>query len=134
AKIAVANATALSRPIPRLVIDALIRDLQGALDTKVTLAGEIDAKPATGSLELARAADDGWNLSGLDLTIGSVRLNGALTLDQASRAAGRLTLAARNLDDLSPLALQKLGGQLDADIALAVTDGRQNLDVKARGQ
>lgn len=134
AKIAVANATALGRPVPRLTIDAVIRDLQGALDTQATLAGEIDAKPANGTVKLARAADDGWNLSALDLAIGSVRLNGALTLDRASRAAGRLTLAARNLDDLSPLALTKLGGQLNADIALAVTDGRQNLDLSARGQ
>jgi translocation and assembly module TamB len=134
AKIAVANATALGRPMPRLTIDAVIRDLQGALDTQATLAGEIDAKPATGTVKLARAPDDGWNLSNLDLSIGSVRLNGALTLDQASRAAGRLTLAARNLDDLSPLALTKLGGQLNADVTLAVTEGRQNLDLSARGQ
>lgn len=134
AKIAVANATALGRPIPRLTIDAVVRDLQGALEAQVKLDGEVDRKPATGSLQLARTADDGWNLSGLDVAIGSVRLNGGLTLDQASRANGRLTLAARNLDDLSALALSKLGGQLDADIALAVDEGRQNLDVKARGQ
>ncbi|CAM5220338.1 Autotransporter secretion inner membrane protein TamB OS=Bosea thiooxidans OX=53254 GN=ARD30_00490 PE=4 SV=1 [Bosea thiooxidans] len=67
------------------------------------------------------------------LAIGSVRLNGGLTLDPASRAAGRLTLAARNLDDLSALALTKLGGQLDADIILAAPDGRQDVDLKARG-
>lgn len=133
ARIAVANATALARPIPRLAIDAAIRDLQGALDTRLTLAGEIDAKPANGTVALARQPDDGWNLSTLDLAIGSVRLNGALTLTPDSRAAGRLTLAARNLDDLSALALTKLGGQLDADIALAVAEGRQNLDLTARG-
>jgi translocation and assembly module TamB len=133
ARIAVANATALGRPIPRLAIDAVVRDLQGALDTRLTLAGEIDAKPATGTIQLARLPDDGWNLSSLDLAIGSVRLNGALTLDPASRAAGRLLLAARNLDDLSPLALTKLGGQLDANIVLAVVEGRQNADLTARG-
>jgi translocation and assembly module TamB len=133
AQVAIANATALARPIPRLTIDATIRDLQGALDTDLSLNGEIDAKPATGRVKLARAADDGWNLSALDLAIGSVRLNGALMLDPASRAAGRLTLAARNLDDLSALALAKLGGQLDADIALAVIEGRQNLSLTARG-
>lgn len=133
ARIAVANATALARPIPRLAIDAVIRDLQGALDTRLTLNGEIDAKPATGTVALARMPGDGWNLSALDIAIGSVRLNGALTLDPASRAAGRITLAARNLDDLSALALTKIGGQLDADIALAVVEGRQNLELKARG-
>ncbi len=133
ARIAVANATALARPIPRLAIDAVIKDLQGALDTRLTLAGEIESKPATGTLALMRLPGDGWNLSALDLAIGSVRLNGALTLDSTSRAEGRLTLAARNLDDLSALALTKLGGQLDADIRLAVVEGRQNLDLTAKG-
>lgn len=133
ARIAVANATALGRPIPRLAIDAVARDLQGALDARVTLAGEIDSRAANGTLALARQPDDSWNLSTLDLTIGSVRLNGALTLDAASRAAGRLTLAARNLDDLSPLALTKLGGELNADIVLATPEGRQDIDLTARG-
>lgn len=133
AKIAIQNASALGRPIPRLAIDAAIRDLQGALDAKVTLDGEIDAKPARGALALARLPDDGWNLSSLDLAIGSVRLNGALSLDAASRAVGNLALAARNLDDLSPLALTKLGGQIDANLVLAVTENRQNIDLTARG-
>ncbi|MCO5092808.1 translocation/assembly module TamB domain-containing protein [Bosea sp. (in: a-proteobacteria)] len=133
ARIAVANATALARPIPRLTIDAVAKDLQGALDASLTLAGEVDSRPATGSLHLARQPDDGWNLSTLDFALGSVRLNGNLTLDPASLAAGRLTLAARNLDDLSALALTKLGGELDADIVLAAPEGRQDIDLTARG-
>lgn len=133
ARIAIANATALARPIPRLTIDAVAKDLQGALSASVNLTGEVDAKPASGHVQLARQPDDGWNLSPLDLSIGSVRLNGGLTLDPASRAAGRLTLAARNLDDLSALALTKLGGQLDADIVLATPEGRQDIDLTARG-
>jgi translocation and assembly module TamB len=133
ARIAVANATALTRPIPRLAVDAVVKDLQGALETRLTLSGEVDGKPATGAIALARRPDDGWNLSQLDLAIGSVRLNGAVTLDAASRAAGNLTLAARDLDDLSALVLTKLGGQLDATLALSAPDGRQNLDVTARG-
>ncbi len=133
ARIAVANATALARPIPRLAIDAVVKDLQGALDSHVSLSGEIDAKPATGTIALNRQPDDGWNLSQLDLAIGSVRLDGAVTLDPSSRAAGRLTLAARNLDDLSALALTKLGGRLDAEIALTAPEGRQNIDLVAKG-
>ncbi|RDJ23221.1 hypothetical protein DWF00_21510 [Bosea caraganae] len=133
ARIAVTNASALGRPIPRLAIDAVIRDLQGALDSRVTLNGEIEGKPATGALQLARTQDDGWNLSSLDIAIGSVKLNGAVTVDPAKRAVGRLTLAARNLDDLSALALTKLGGQLDADLTLALPEGKQSLDLTARG-
>lgn len=133
ARLAIADASALGRPVPRLAIDAAIRDLQGALNSRVRLDGEIDGKPAAGNLQLARVPGDGWSLSALELTIGSVRLDGALTLDAASRAAGRLTLAARNLDDLSALALTKLGGQLDADVRLSLAEGRQNLDLTARG-
>ncbi|MBN9456458.1 MAG: translocation/assembly module TamB domain-containing protein [Bosea sp.] len=133
ARIALANATALARPIPRLAIDAVVKDLQGALDSHITLSGEVDAKPAAGTIALNRQPDDGWNLSQLALAIGSVRVDGAVTLDPSSRAAGRLTLAARNLDDLSALALTKLGGQLDADITLTTPEGRQNIDLTARG-
>lgn len=133
ARIALADATALGRPVPRLSIDAAAKDLQGALDARLTLAGEIDRKPATGTLALARLPDDGWNLSQIALAIGSVRLNGAVTLDTASRAVGNLALSARDLDDISALALTKLGGQLDAKLALSVTEGRQNLDLTANG-
>lgn len=130
---AVTNAAALGRPIPRLALDAVIRDLQGALDARLTLAGEIEGKPATGALALARTPDDGWNLSSLDLAIGSVRLNGQVALDHASRAAGRLTLAARDLDDLSALALTKLAGQLDADVTLTRDGARQDVALTAKG-
>ncbi len=133
AQLTIANATALGRPIPRLSVAADIRDLQGALQTDATLDGEIEGKPAKGRVQLARLPGDGWNLSTLDLTIGSVRLNGAVTLDAAGLAAGSLKLAARNLDDLSPLALTKLGGQLDAEITLATPEGRQDANVIATG-
>lgn len=133
ARIAVANATALGRPVPRLTIDAIAKDLQGALDSRLSLTGEVDRKAATGTVALSRQPDDGWNLSQLDLSIGTVRLNGALTLDPANRAAGNLTLAARDLDDLSALALTRLGGQLDATVVLSTPEGRQNIDLTARG-
>ncbi|MDP3321782.1 MAG: translocation/assembly module TamB domain-containing protein, partial [Bosea sp. (in: a-proteobacteria)] len=48
--------------------------------------------------------------------------------------AGALICAVGVLDDLFELdALTKLGGQLDADIRLAVLEGRQNLDLTAKG-
>lgn len=132
ARIAVTDATALGRPVPRLAIDAVLRDLQGALAAQATLDGMIEGKPATGSLQLARRADDGWDLSKLDIAIGSVRLGGAVSVDAQSRAAGKLTLAAPNLDDLSALALTRLGGRLDAEITLSTPDGRQDAAVVAR--
>lgn len=132
-QLAVTGATALGRPIPRLAVAATIRDLQGALQTDATLDGEIEGKPARGRVQLARLPGDGWDLSTLDLTIGSVRLNGAVTLDAAGLAAGTLALTARNLDDLSPLALTRLGGQLNAEITLAKPEGRQDVNLTATG-
>jgi translocation and assembly module TamB len=134
ARIAVTDATALGRPMPRLAIQAIATDIRNALDARVTLDGEIDRKPARGTLHLARPVPGGTVLDQLDIAIGSVALRGGVTLDRANLASGRLTINARNLDDLSPLALQKLSGATDADIQLAAPDGRQNAQVKAAGQ
>ena len=46
---------------------------------------------------------------------------------------GRLTLAAPDLDDFSALALQKLGGALNADIAFDSASGGQNATIDAKG-
>jgi translocation and assembly module TamB len=75
----------------------------------------------------------GYKLDELDLAIGAVTAKGALALDGAGLATGRLALAAPDLDDLSALALQKLGGRLAADIALDAGDGGQNVVVDASG-
>lgn len=131
---AITNATMLGRPVPRLALDASLRDLQGALAGEARLSGEIEGKPATGTLRFAKAPDGGWTLPQLDMAVGSAKLAGALDLDAAGLAEGRITLAARNLDDLSALVLAKLGGSLDADLTLARPDGGQNVDVKATAQ
>lgn len=131
---ALTNATALGRPVPRLALDAKLGDLQGALNGVVKLDGEIEGKPALGTVNFAKHDAGGWNLSLLDIAIGSVALKGALDLDAANLAEGALTLAARNLDDLSALALTRLGGRLDADLRLARPDGGQRLDFTAKGQ
>ena len=134
AHIAITNAMALGKPVPRLALNATMRGLAGALDADVSLDGEIDQKPARGLLHLARPVGGGTVLDGLDVTIGSVVAKGALTLDARNLAAGRLSVDARNLDDLSPLLLARLSGALKADVALDVVDGGQNVRVKARGE
>ncbi|WP_332685115.1 translocation/assembly module TamB domain-containing protein [Bosea sp. (in: a-proteobacteria)] len=130
----ISNATALGRPVPRLAIDATLRDLQGALTGEARLSGEVEGKPANGTLRFARREPGGWSLPQLDIGIGSVALNGALDLDAANLAEGNLKLVARNLDDLSALALAKLGGRLDADLRLARPNGGQNIDLTANAQ
>ncbi len=65
------------------------------------------------------------------LNIGRASLKGSATYDGG--ATGRLTLAAPDLDDFSALALQKLGGALNADIAFDNTSGGQNATIDAKG-
>jgi len=59
---------------------------------------------------------------------------GGVALDAANFAAGQFALHARDLDDLSPLALQKLSGGIDADVTLTHADARQDAAIKANGQ
>ena len=133
-KAGISNATALGRPVPRLALDATLRDLQGALSGDAKLSGEVDGRPATGALRFAKRDPGGWALPQLNVAIGSVTLNGALDLDASNLAEGNLKFAARNLDDLSALALAKLGGRIEADVTLARPTGGQNLNLKASAQ
>jgi translocation and assembly module TamB len=134
AKISIRDAALLGRPVPRLDVRADATNLRGALDAHVTLDGEIDRKPARGSLHIARPAAGGAVLDGVDVSIGSVSAQGEGALDAANFAAGQFALHARDLDDLSPLALQKLSGGIDADVTLTRADARQDAAIKANGQ
>jgi translocation and assembly module TamB len=129
----VSDATALGRPISRLAVDAAVNDITGSLDARATLSGDVDRKPATGAIHAAKRAEGGWLLDSLKFTVGSVDVSGNATLDAANLAAGRLAINARNLDDLSPLILTRLSGDLNADVALDATGGQQNARFEARG-
>jgi translocation and assembly module TamB len=126
AAITVSNASALGRPIPRLALEASGSDLRGLLNAQVTLSGEVDRKPAHGALRLARPSNGGWQVDALDLQIGSVTMQGGVTLDARRLAEGRLSIAAGDLDDLSPLALTPMSGTLRADVTATATDDGQN--------
>lgn len=133
ARASLSNATALERPIPRLTLDAAIRDLTGLPDARTTLSGEINGKPAAGVVHAARRSDGGWRLDTLDITIGSVTAQGQATLEANNLATGRLSIDARNLDDVSALVLNRLSGDLKADVALDAEGGRQNASLQAQG-
>ncbi|MGQ4274569.1 translocation/assembly module TamB domain-containing protein [Terrihabitans sp. B22-R8] len=129
-----ADGSAMGRPIRNLALNVLASDLKGTANTNVSLAGDIGGKPARGTVNLARLPEGGWNVPALDVAIGTVTAKGAVRLDAANRAAGNLTVRAQDLDDISPLVLARLGGKLDADIVLDAPEGRQNANVKARGE
>ncbi|WP_230530174.1 translocation/assembly module TamB domain-containing protein [Microvirga roseola] len=133
ARAVIRDATALGRPIPRLALDATISDLMGQPNIRTTLSGEVDGKPAEGTIHLEQRSEGGWLLDPLDVTIGSVSLQGNVTLGPDNLATGRVSLNARNLDDLSPLVLTRLSGDLTTDIVLSATDGRQDVRIEAEG-
>lgn len=124
---------ALNRSIPSLAISLDAKDVTGALDAALTLDGQVDGKPATGSLHLARPQEGGWLLDRLDIDIGSVALNGNLRLGADNLAQGEISVSGSNFDDLSPLVLTKLDGALDAVVSLSARDGGQNAQITARG-
>jgi translocation and assembly module TamB len=117
------DARSLGRPIPSLKLGIDARDVLGDLDARATLAGEVDRKPLAGRLHLTRKGA-GWALDDVDVTAGSVSLTGALALDAQMVGNGRLKLVAGELDDISPLLLMPLKGDLSADIGLTATGGR----------
>lgn len=133
ASLNIANASALGRPIPQLVLATTIQDLTGAAQGKLTLDGQVDRRPARGGFSFAKLPEGGWRLAETDLSIGSVSLKGAADLDAQSLANGHLVLSATNLDDLSALALQKLGGKLNADLTLDSAGGAQGVTIIAKG-
>jgi translocation and assembly module TamB len=127
--VAVVDGGAKGRPIPTLNLHARAQDLLGALDASASLDGTADGRALRGRVDAARAGT-GWKVDALDISIGRASLKGSATYDGG--ATGRLTLAAPDLDDFSALALQKLSGALNADIAFDNASSGQNLTIDAR--
>ncbi|GBU17747.1 MULTISPECIES: translocation/assembly module TamB domain-containing protein [Methylobacterium] len=128
------QATALGRPLREARLEAAFRDLTGALDGTASLSGSLGGKPLTGDLRMRRPDGGDVVLDRLAAAVGSVRLEGQGRLAPDSRLGeGRLRLSAADLDDLSGLALTRLAGRLDADIALDRAGGRQDAAVRATG-
>ncbi|KQZ01499.1 hypothetical protein ASD45_12050 [Pseudolabrys sp. Root1462] len=131
ATLAVADARALGRPISRLAIALNATELTGLIDARAKLSGSVDNKPAEGAMHFAKQQNGAWLLNDVDLRVGSVRVNGGVTLTAEQLASGRLTFDAGNLDDLSPLALTKLAGQLRAEASLDAANGGQDIALQA---
>nr|WP_204262907.1 translocation/assembly module TamB domain-containing protein [Methylobacterium sp. BTF04] len=127
------EARALSRPVRDLRVETTLKDLTGALDGSLQLSGDFGGKTLRGGAHLARIAQD-WSLDRLAVTLGSVAIDGHAVVDARTfLAEGALTVAAANLDDLSPLALTPLAGNLDAAVTLSRDGGRQDAAIRAKG-
>jgi translocation and assembly module TamB len=122
----------LGRPTPRLQVSADLLDLTRDAHGEAKLDGLIDAQPATGDLRFAMRPDGGVAIDALTLAVGSARIEGRLALAADRTADGHLAIRAPKLDDLSPLALTKLGGAIDASADLTSGSGKQNAELRAK--
>lgn len=124
---------ALDRSVPRLSIRLDGQDLTGQTDARLGIEGIVGPNKADGTARLRRAANGGWSLDPLDLRVGSVAIGGALALSPDNLASGELSVIAGDLDDLSPLVLTRLKGEVNAKVTLDARDGRQNGRITGRG-
>ncbi|HRO00042.1 MAG TPA: translocation/assembly module TamB domain-containing protein [Nitrobacter sp.] len=145
--------TAMQRPIPHLGLNVTVADINGPCAIDVKLDGAIDGKPARGIVQASRRpmernsnteADQdtrdkpapvfaGWDARTIDITIGSVSLKGAGTIDAQNLARGQLRFAAGSLADIAPLALIDLAGAASLDLALSDDSGRQSVRLVSKG-
>ncbi len=133
--LAITDARSMGRSIPRLNFNIAAKDLIAAPSAKIALDGVVGAKPAKGDLTFFRGSDQTWKFAAENVSIGSVALSGSGALSAAKLLDGAFHLRAENLDDLTPLALQKLAGKLDGQFSFSSADGKQAgaVQLKATG-
>jgi translocation and assembly module TamB len=129
ARLAVPEGRAMGQPVEGLALHFDARDITRHPAAEARLEGRIGGKPATGTFGLATAADR--TLRDLDLAIGSVVAEGGLNVSPAGLLDGRIAVAARNLADLSALALTEISGTGKVDVAFTVKDGKQLIGIDA---
>lgn len=131
--LAAPNARALDRPIRDLRLEARARSIASAPAIAITAGGLVDGKALAADVA-AREEGGGWLLDRLVARLGSVAAEGQGRIGADGLAAGRLIVAATNLDDLSPLLLTRLAGSLHATMTAEASEGRQSLAVEGNGQ
>ncbi|MFC0218302.1 translocation/assembly module TamB domain-containing protein [Pseudochelatococcus lubricantis] len=129
ATVSVPQARAMGRPIEALKLDVDAKDLLGAVSGTLALGGSVDGKAARGTGRFARARDGAARVDDLDIALGSVSVKGAVALNAAQLATGRVNVVAGNLGDLGPLLLTELGGRVNLQADLAAVNGGQNARV-----
>ena len=132
-RLAAPSARALNRPIRDLALSVDAKTIASRPALTLTGRGDIDGKPLTADA-VARSEGAGWVLDRLALRLGSVTAEGQGRTGPGKLASGRMTIAAGDLDDLSPLVLTRLSGSLRATLVADATGGRQSIAVQGDGQ
>jgi translocation and assembly module TamB len=131
ATLSIPQGKAMGRDIEGLTLTLKSSDITGQAAGDIALDGRIGGKPATGHARLTTAADGSRKLEELTLSVGSVNAKGTLSQAPDGRIAGDIALKAGNLDDLAPLTLTALGGQLDATVKFDTDKSVQRIAVDA---
>ncbi|MCC2098439.1 MAG: translocation/assembly module TamB domain-containing protein [Hyphomicrobiales bacterium] len=126
-----ARMSAAGKPIRDVSVRLDGKRLLGALEGKLTASGQIDGRSLRGDGLLAKRTDGGWEVSGLDVALGSARVAGAATVAAGGLTSGSLSVKAPDLRHLSALLLTSVRGSLNADVQMTAANGKQNATVKA---
>ena len=127
------GARVIGRRVQELRAEVMARNVTGDIDAGLMLSGMIDDKALSGRSRLRRMGAD-FVIDPVDLMIGAARIGGRAALSESGLAEGSLKIVAPNLDDLSPLVLTKLSGNLSLDLTLTRTDGKQGAKILAKGK
>ena len=121
----------LDRKTSGIALEAQASHITGQVEATASASGDIDGHPLQGSAHVAKTADGGWRVDNLALTLASAQLAGAVSIGADQLANGELSFSATNLDDLSPLALTKMSGALQAKVSASAVGGRQAVAIGA---
>ena len=125
---------AQGRPIRDLRLTLAATRLVSAPSGTLSAGGDVNGKPLVIDVKGGAAEGGGWRLDQLAAQLGSVSAEGQGTFSAAGLASGRIAISARDLDDLSPLALMRLSGALEASVMANADAGRQQFAVTADGR
>jgi translocation and assembly module TamB len=121
----------LDRKTTGVTVEAEVGHLNGLLEAKASVSGDVGGHPLVGSAHVAKTAEGGWAADNLALSLASARLDGSVAVNADDLASGELRFSAANLDDLSPLVLTQLGGALNAKVSASNDGGKQAVAVVA---
>ena len=129
-RVTVPKGRAMGESIEGLTLHLDARDLTGRPGVDARLAGRIGGKSAIGTASFGAAGNNGAQHA-FDLALGSVVAKGNVNASTEGLLDGQIALDARDLSDLSALALTELAGTAKANLNLTVKDGKQHIAVNA---
>ncbi|RKE69248.1 translocation/assembly module TamB domain-containing protein [Pseudorhodoplanes sinuspersici] len=130
-RLTVPKGRAMGEALEALTLHLDVRDLTGRPGADARLTGRIGGKPANGTGSFSSATGNSSAPHAFDVAIGSVAAKGNVNVSAEGLLDGKIAFDARDLSDLSALALTELTGTVKADLGFTVKDGKQHIAVNA---